>query len=126
MTRTLLTVIFVTLCSQTAWGEEKYTCHLNRFMEVANDGRFFGPDATRVKLDIDIKEKQVFFKMDDAEGELTLVEKLGTAQFAAKGGIAAMDTLHVWKLGSLDKYDVQYSTNYARSITIRTGACLRY
>ena len=92
-------------------------------MEVANDGRFFGPDATRVKLDIDIKEKQVFFKMDDTEGELTLIEKLGTAQFAAKGGLAAMDTLHVWKLGSSDKYDVQYSRNYAASITIRTGIC---
>ena len=126
MTRSLITAICLTLLSQTAWADEKYTCYLDKFMEVANDGRFFGPDATKVKLDIDIKEKQVFFKMDDAEGELTLVEKLGTAQFAAKGGIAAMDTLHVWKQGSSDKYDVQYSKNYARSITIRTGACLRY
>jgi hypothetical protein len=117
-------ILFV--AAWTAWAEEKYTCYLDKFMEVANDGRFFGPEATKVKLDIDIKDKKVFFKMDKVKGELTLIEKLGAAQFAAKGGIAAMDTLHVWKQGSSDKYDVQYSTNHARSITIRTGACLRY
>ena len=124
--RVILTTIFLTLFSQTAWAEEKYACYLDKFMEVANDGRFFGPEATKVKLDIDIKDKKVFFKMDKVKGELTLIEKLGAAQFAAKGGIAAMDTLHVWKQGSSDKYEVQYSKNYARSITIRTGACLRY
>ena len=126
MTRSILTAIFLTLFSQTAWAEEKYTCYLDKFMEVANDGGLFGPEETKIQLNISIRGERVFYELDDGQSELALIDKLGTAQFAAKGGIAAMKTLHVWKQGSSDKYDVQYSTNYARSITIRTGACLRY
>ena len=95
-------------------------------MEVANDGRFFGPEATEIKMQISVKEKQVFYDMGDFQSVLGLIEKLGTAQFAAKGGdIASMATLHVWKRVNSEKYNVQYSTNYARSITIRTGVCYR-
>ena len=126
MTRVVLTTIFLTLFSQTAWAEEKYTCYLDKFMEVANDGGLFGPEETKIQLKISIKGDRVFYELDDVQSELALIDKLGTAQFAAKGGLAAMQTLHVWKQFSSDKYEVQYSTNYAHNITIRTGFCLRY
>ena len=126
MTRVVLTTIFLTLFSQTAWAEEKYTCYLDKFMEVANDGGLFGPEETKIQLNISIKGDRVFYELDDVQSELALIDKLGTAQFAAKGGLAAMQTLHVWKQFSSDKYEVQYSTNYAHNITIRTGFCLRY
>ena len=109
-----------------AFANENYVCFLNKFMEVSNDGRFFGPEATEIKMKISVKEKQVFFDMGDFQSVLGLIEKLGTAQFAAKGGgVASMSTLHVWKRINSEKYDVQYSKNYARSITIRTGVCYR-
>ena len=126
MTRVVLTTIFLTLLSNTAWAEEKYTCYLDKFMEVANDGGLFGPEETKIQLNISIKGDRVFYELDDVQSELALIDRLGTAQFAAKGGLAAMQTLHVWKQFSSDKYEVQYSTNYAHNITIRTGFCLRY
>ena len=116
---------FLTLLAQPAAASEKYICHLDRFMEVANDGRFFGPETTQIRLEISLEDERVFYKLDGIESELALIEKLGTAQFAAKGDLAAMTTLHVWRQGSAEKYDVQYSTNYANSITIRTGICLK-
>ena len=94
-------------------------------MEVANDGRFFGPETTQIRLEISVEDERVLYKLDGIESELALIERLGTAQFAAKGELAAMTTLHVWRQGSAERYDVQYSTNYANSITIRTGICLR-
>ena len=94
-------------------------------MEVANDGRFFGPEKTEERLVISIREDKLFFKLNNFESQLPVIDKLGTAQFAAKGGIASMDTLHVWRRGNSNKYDIQYSTNYANSITIRTGVCFR-
>ena len=121
----LLLSVFLTLLSQPAAASEKYICHLDRFMEVANDGRFFGPEATQIRLEISVEDERVRYKLDGVESELTLIEKLGTAQFAAKGDLAAMTTLHVWRQGSAERYDVQYSTNYANSIAIRTGICLR-
>ena len=60
MPRTLLTAIFLTLFSQTAWTEEKYTCYLEKFTEVANDGRLFGPEETKIQLNISIKGERVF------------------------------------------------------------------
>ena len=126
MTRVVLTTIFLTLLSNTAWAEEKYTCYLDKFVEVANDGGLFGPEETKIHLNISIRGERVFYEMDNVRSELALIDKLGTAQFAAKGGLAAMQTLHVWKQLSSDKYEVQYSTNYAHNITIRTGLCLRY
>ena len=127
MTRltTVLLSAFLTLLTQPAAASEKYICHLDRFMEVANDGRFFGPEATQIRLEISVEDERVVYKLDGIESELALIEKLGTAQFAAKGDLAAMTTLHVWRQGSAERYDVQYSTNYANSITIRTGICLR-
>ena len=127
MTRltTVLLSAFLTLLAQPAAASEKYICHLDRFMEVANDGRFFGPETTQIRLEISVKDERVLYKLDGIESELALIERLGTAQFAAKGDLAAMTTLHVWRQGSAERYDVQYSTNYANSITIRTGICLR-
>ena len=90
-------------------------------MEVANDGGLFGPEETKIQLNISIKGDRVFYELDDVQSELALIDKLGTANLLHKGGLAAMQTLHVWKQVSSDKYEVQYSTNYARSITIRTG-----
>ena len=116
---------FLTLLAQPAAASEKYICHLDRFMEVANDGRFFGPETTQIRLEISLEDGRVFYKLDGIESELALIEKLGTAQFTAKGDLAAMKTLHVWRQGSAEKYDVQYSTNYANSIAIRTGICLK-
>ena len=121
----LLLSVFLTLLSQPAAASEKYICHLDKFMEVANDGRFFGPEATQIRLEISVEDERVLYKLDGVGSELTLIEKLGTAQFAAKGDLAAMTTLHVWRQGSAERYDVQYSTNYANSIAIRTGICLR-
>ena len=121
----LLLSAFLTLLSQPAAASEKYICHLDKFMEVANDGRFFGPEATQIRLEISVEDERVLYELDGVESELTLIEKLGTAQFAAKGDLAAMTTLHVWRQGSAERYDVQYSTNYANSIAIRTGICLR-
>ena len=124
--RLLMTAIFFIHTALPAFADENYVCFLDKFMEVANDGRFFGPEATEIKMQISVKEKQVFYDMGDFQSVLGLIEKLGTAQFAAKGGdIASMATLHVWKRVNSEKYDVQYSTNYARSITIRTGVCYR-
>jgi hypothetical protein len=122
---TVLLSAFLTLLAQPAAASEKYICHLDRFMEVANDGRFFGPETTQIRLEISVEDERVLYKLDGIESELALIEKLGTAQFAAKGDLAAMTTLHVWRQGSAERYDVQYSTNYANSITIRTGICLR-
>ena len=103
----------------------KVCLFFDKFMEVSNDGRFFGP-VPEIKMKISVKEKQVFYDMGGFQSVLGLIEKLGTAQFAAKGGdVASMATLHVWKRLNSEKYDVQYSTNYARSITIRTGVCYR-
>ena len=70
-----------------------------------------------------MEDKRVVYKLDYIEEELTLIEKLGTAQFVAKGRIAAMNTVQVWRQGSAETYNVQYSTNYAASITIRAGVC---
>ena len=124
--RLLMTAIFFIHTAFPALADENYVCFLNKFMEVSNDGRFFGPEATEIKMKISVKEKQVFYDMGDFQSVLGLIEKLGTAQFAAKGGdVASMVTLHVWKRLNSEKYDVQYSTNYARSITIRTGVCYR-
>ena len=122
-----MATIFFIHTALPALADESYVCFLDKFMEVSNDGRFFGPEATEIKMQISIKEKQVFLDMDDfPQYALGLIEKLGTAQFAAKGGgVASMDTLHVWKRLNSEKYDVQYSTNYAQSITIRTGVCYR-
>jgi hypothetical protein len=118
--------IFLLLFAQPTLAKENYICFLDRFMEVGNDGVFFGPDSTEVMLQISIQGEKVFYKMGGIKSELSLFDKLGTAQFAAKGGIAAMTTLHVWRRGVLsEKYEVQYSTNYAQSITIRTGVCSR-
>lgn len=127
MTRQTIVLLsaFLTLLEQPAAASEKYICHLDRFMEVANDGRFFGPETTQIRLEISVEDERVLYKLDGIEAELALIEKLGTAQFAAKGELAAMTTLHVWRQGSAERYDVQYSTNYANSITIRTGICLR-
>ena len=94
-------------------------------MEVANDGRFFGPKKTEERLLISIRENTVFYQMNNIKSQLQLIDKLGIAQFAAKGSIASMKTLHVWRRGTSNKYDIQYSTNYANSITIRTGVCFR-
>jgi hypothetical protein len=125
--RLLIVAIFFIHTASPAFADENYVCFLDKFMEVANDGRFFGPEATEIKMQISIEKKQVFLDMDDSPRyALGLIEKLGTAQFAAKGGdVASMTTLHVWKRQTSEKYDVQYSTNYARSITIRTGVCYR-
>ena len=35
-----------------AFANENYVCFLNKFMEVSNDGRFFGPEATEIKMKI--------------------------------------------------------------------------
>ena len=125
--RLLMTAIFFIHTALPAFADENYVCFLDKFMEVSNDGRFFGPEATEIKMQISVVEKQVFYIIDDfPRHALGLIEKLGTAQFAAKGGgVASMDTLHVWKRLNSEKYDVQYSTNHARSITIRTGVCFR-
>ena len=124
--RLLMTAIFFIHTALPAFADENYVCFLDKFMEVANDGRFFGPEATEIKMQISVKEKQVFYDMGDFQSVLGLIEKLGTAQFSAKGsGVNSMATLHVWKRVNSEKYDVQYSTNYARSITIRTGVCYR-
>ena len=48
----LLLSVFLTLLSQPAAASEKYICHLDEFMEVANDGRFFGPEATFLSISI--------------------------------------------------------------------------
>ena len=121
-----MTAIFCIHTALPAFADENYVCFLDKFMEVANDGRFFGPEATEIKMQISVKEKQVVYDMGGFQSVLGLIEKLGTAQFAAKGGdVASMATLHVWKRLNSEKYDVQYSTNYARSITIRTGVCYR-
>ena len=117
--------VFFLLFAQSALAKESYICFLDRFMEVGNDGLFYGPDSTEMLLQISIEGKKVFYKMDVIKDELKLLDKLGSAQFAAKGGMAAMTTLHVWRRGSSKKYDVQYSTNYAQRITIRTGVCSR-
>ena len=116
--------VFLLLFAQPTLAKTNYICFLDRFMEVGNDGIFYGPEVTEVMLQITIQGEKVFYKMDGIKSELSLFDKLGTAQFAAKGGIAAMTTLHVWRRGvSSEKYEVQYSTNYAQSITIRTGVC---
>ena len=47
MTRILLTVIFLTFFGQTACAEEKYSGYLDKYKEVANDGRLFGPEETK-------------------------------------------------------------------------------
>ena len=121
-----MATIFFIHTALPALADESYVCFLDKFMEVANDGRFFGPEATEIKMQISVKEKQVVYDMGGFQSVLGLIEKLGTAQFAAKGGdVASMSTLHVWKRINSEKYDVQYSRNYARSITIRTGVCYR-
>lgn len=120
----LATIIFIVF-STPCFAEETYSCFLDKFMEVANDGRFFGPEKTEERLVISIRENTVFYKMYNIESQLSLIDKLGTAQFAAKGGIASMNTLHVWRRGTSNKYDVQYSVNYANSITISTGICFK-
>ena len=114
---------FFLLFAQSALAKESYICFLDKFMEVGNDGLFYGPDSTEMLLQINIEGKKVFYKMDVIKDELKLLDKLGSAQFAAKGGAVAMTTLHVWRRDSSKKHDVQYSSNYAQSITIRTGVC---
>ena len=42
-----------------AFANENYVCFLNKFMEVSNDGRFFGPEATEIKMKISVKEYDV-------------------------------------------------------------------
>jgi hypothetical protein len=55
MTRIILISISINLFSQTAWAEEEYTCYLDKFMEVANDGRLFGPEKTKIQVNIGVK-----------------------------------------------------------------------
>ena len=82
MTRqaTVLLSAFLTLLAQPAAASEKYICHLDRFMEVANDGRFFGPETTQIRWEKSIEDERVVYKLDYISAELTLIEKLGTAQ----------------------------------------------
>jgi len=43
---TIIFIVFATPC----FAEETYSCFLDKFMEVANDGRFFGPEKTEERL----------------------------------------------------------------------------
>ena len=60
----LLLSAFLTLLSQPAAASEKYICHLDKFMEVANDGRFFGPEATQIRLEISVEDERVLYILD--------------------------------------------------------------
>jgi hypothetical protein len=122
---TLLLTAFLTLLAQPAAASEKYLCHLDKYMEVRNDGRFIGPKATQDRLEISVDDERVLIKFDSFEEELTLIGKLGTRQFAAKSNLAAMTILHVWHQVTAEIYDVRYSINFPKSIVIRTGICLR-
>ena len=124
--RLAITSVFLLLFVQPTMAKEDYICFLDNFMEVGNDGEVYGPESTELMLQISIQGEKVFYKMDGIKSELDLLDKLGTVQFAAKGGVAGMTTLHVWsRTGVSKKYEVQYSQNYAKSITIRTGVCSR-
>ena len=76
--RLLMTAIFCIHTALPALADENYVCFLDKFMEVANDGRFFGPEATEIKMQISVKEKRVFYNMGDFQSVLGLIEKLGT------------------------------------------------
>lgn len=97
MTRqtTLLLSAFLTLLAQSAAASEKYICHLDKFMEIAKDGRFIGPKATQIKFEISVEDERALYQLDSIEEELTLIGRLGTVQFAAKGDLAAMTILYV-------------------------------
>lgn len=123
--RSILGFIFTLIFITPSLAEEKYSCFLDKFMEVANDGRFFGPEKTEEKLDINVRENILFYKFNNIDSQLPIIDKLGTAQFAAKGGIASMYSVHVWRRETSNKYDIQFTTNYAKSIAIRTGICFR-
>ena len=58
MTRQTIVLLsaFLTLLAQTGAASEKYICHLDRFMEVANDGRFFGPETTQIRLETSVED----------------------------------------------------------------------
>lgn len=118
-------VLFLTITTTSlAKAEETYFCYLDKFMEIGNDGRFYGTEATDEKMILNVKDKKVSINLFGLKADIPLIEKLGTIQFAAKGGIASMTTLHVWKNGKSNDYDVQYTMNYAKSVTIRTGSCI--
>lgn len=110
---------------QNAIASESFSCNLTKFMEVANDGTFFGPETIEEFLTLELRDEKVFVESSGPAYSLPLIDKLGTAQFAAKGGIAAMEAIHVWRRLNEEVYEIQSSTNYASSIVIRTGLCVR-
>ena len=114
-------VLAILLLASPSFAEEKYSCFLDKRMEVGNDGSFNGPEKIEIRLRIIIQESTVYIE----GGKLTLLNKDGTARFAANGGIASTETIHVWRREKSDKYDIQYSNNYEGLISIKTGVCIR-
>ena len=50
---------------QASSAAENYSCNLTRFMEVANDGRFFGPEVIEEFLNLELIDQKVFVEWSD-------------------------------------------------------------
>ena len=127
MTSLMLKIAFATvllLSSKAYADEEHYNCFLEYYSLIYNDGSFLKPEPVEEVLKISVKGKKVFTTWRSNTNELQLIDKLGMAQFAAKGGTASMSTLHVWKVSGTEKYEVQWTANWANRVTIFTGKCI--
>ena len=45
---------------QNAIASESFSCNLTKFMEVANDGSFFGPETIEEFLTLELRDEKVF------------------------------------------------------------------
>ena len=66
------------------------TAFFEYYSAIHNDGSFNKPEQVESVLKISIKDDKVLTKFGSATNELQLIDKLGVAQFAAKGGVASM------------------------------------
>lgn len=122
---TSILVLFLTiLTTSLAKAEETYFCYLDKSMKVSNDGLFSGVEKIDKKMIFKVSDGVVVYKINDFKIKIPLVAH-STTEFAAKGGMFPMKTLHVWKLvHSVNDYKIQFTENLALSILIKTGSCI--